>query len=77
LIWHCIRCYKTWGDKLDNDGFMSSGLCKDCARDLLFDLYRRRQRENPSAWECFGTAEYECDQLSCEFRKICLKDKEE
>ena len=74
MIWDCIRCYKTWGDGLDDDGFMSSGLCKDCLRECLTDLYRERQNKEPGSFPCFGTADYFCDQ-DCSYKKICLKDE--
>lgn len=74
MLWNCIKCGKTWGDEIDDDGFMSSGLCRDCCRELLIPTYRKRQRDQGFP-DCFGKAGNYCDRTDCCYRKICLKEE--
>lgn len=64
----------TWETEDGNcdDGFLSHGLCLDCLRLGLTEIYRNRQRleGNP---DCFAKSDTFCDQENCIYRNICLK----
>jgi hypothetical protein len=72
----CVKCRKTWGiDNGDPDLVPSHGLCIECLRESLIPLYRKRQLREGN-FDCFGKAEYYCDQDKCKYRKLCVKEKQ-
>jgi hypothetical protein len=74
MMYECVRCRGRWGefDKNNDDGFLSHGLCKDCLRDSLTLLYRKRQRKEGNP-DCFAKASDYCDQFACCYRYVCLR----
>lgn len=56
--------------------FVSTGLCKLCARDLAAPSSRAKQRRE-NHFDCFGKAIESCDQKNCKYYKMCVVPKEE
>ena len=46
-------------------------LCRLCLRAALVNEVRGRQQSN-GFFDCFGTAQSQCDQGTCAYREICL-----
>jgi len=72
----CIKCNKTWtiDDGEDFDPIPSGSLCELCLRECLVPLYRKRQLREGS-FDCFGKAEYYCDQDMCKYKRLCVKER--
>lgn len=71
MMYQCIRCQMTWGDEASESDYYSHGLCLKCLKEALTPLYRRRQAKEGNR-DCFARAPGHCDQLSCQYRHICL-----
>lgn len=72
----CIKCKKMWMlDDGDPDPSPSGSLCTPCLRESLIPLLRKKQLREGS-FDCFGKAEYYCDQDKCKYRKLCVKQQE-
>ena len=72
----CIKCTKRW---MVDDGYFdpvpSGSLCQSCLRECLIPLFRKRQLREGS-FDCFGKAEYHCDQDGCKYRWLCVKERQ-
>ncbi len=56
--------------------YFSSGLCKMCAREVLKETIRKKQRRE-GYFDCFGTAKGYCSQTNCKYYDICVINNEE
>ena len=69
----CIRCGKTWAiNNGDLDPAPSGSLCRPCLRKSLIPLFRKRQLREGN-FDCFGKANYYCDQVNCKYKNLCVK----
>ena len=75
MKFNCIKCDNIWGEWLEGEDreFYSSGLCKECAKEVLIPKIRNRQLKE-GLWDCFGKAYHGyCDQLFCKYISSCIK----
>lgn len=71
----CIKCKRSWTtDNGDLDPIPSGALCTSCLKECLTPLYRKRQLREGN-FDCFGKAEYYCDQGQCKYRNLCVKEQ--
>jgi hypothetical protein len=76
MIHACIKCHKIWETlNGDLDPTPSGSLCELCLRECLIPLYRKRQLREGN-FDCYGKAEYYCDQGECKYRKLCVKERQ-
>ena len=74
MKFQCIKCKCEWGQgNPDLEGY-SHGLCRDCLKEGVIPIYRRRQLQEGN-WDCFGKAADYCDQCECKYRQLCINRK--
>lgn len=70
VIYHCIKCGKTWGSGRDIE---SHGICDECLA-----LWCRQKQRDKGLKECFGEFkqwdDLDCD--NCSWKKQCKENYE-
>jgi hypothetical protein len=68
----CLVCNQTWGDKLDDDGLYSHGLCSECLKSHFKPRFHQEQLRY-SGIQCYAgpPKDYDCPEAECRYYESC------